>query len=660
MDCSKVAWSFGIACLWAIVVPASPVAGGVYDRNWPSNGLVARWSGEGNARDSAGGYHGREVGPVMYVKGISGQAFKLDGGTAHINIGSPAALQITGNQTIAMWLNPGRLGVRQNPLDKAFGGELAVTIETGGSLSYYYGITGQAAHPNDAMSSIRPCLKVGKWTHIAIVRDFKARKLRCYINGVLNKESVPKFKAAKASNSPLYIGKGYTHNYCGLIDEVCIWNRALSAAEIAGVAGSVPRIVPEISRRANLDCVHPFDGSVLLGTIENEDWSITTSYGKFKIPAARVVGFLSKVTARVAASRPASSDLQVLLIDGQVLTGRLSAPSVRLKLPDDQVLKIPSDQIAQCGYRISPERPAGVGELYKADKKFPATALLRSGDYLAWDSSGMTIRFKSVCGMLELRPEVVSTIVRARDNTWRMNLKDSSVIRGTLASAELKLKLKLGKEISVPSRNVAYLSLLGAIAKPPDTPTVLLRSGDRLVGKLSAKQLSVRTDYGLVNIPTAEIWTIHCQADGTSKLTMQESTVLRGKLTAGSLAIVLGSGVKLNVAVDQIASIAFPRKLPADLVRKIEALIKDLGDASAAKRKAAVKKLIAMGKDILVVLKRHSNSTNPAVSNGIKEVIDTLEGRVKPKPPIQREIRGIDVTMPVTSVAGNRSGSMTV
>ena len=660
MGYSKAVGILVIACFWALASSASPAAGGIYDRNWPSEGMVSRWSGEGNARDSAGRHHGRVVGAVKYVKGVVGQAFKLDGASAYIHIGNSAALQITGNQTIAMWLNPGRLGVRQNPLDKAFGGELAITIEPGGKLSYYYGITGQAAHPNDAMPAVRPCLKVDRWTHIAVVRDFKARKLRCYINGVLKRESVPKFTVAKASSSPLYIGKGYTHNYRGLIDEVCIWNRALDAAEIGAVASSVPFVSPIVQRDAKLDSVRLLDGSVLLGTIEHKDWSITTSYGKFKIPAARVVGFLSQASARATASQPASSDVRMVLTDAQVLAGRLSAPLVRLQLPDGQAIKIPVAQIKQCAYRIGPQKPASAVSVSKADEKFPATVALSAGDHLAWDSSGMTIRFKSICGMLELPSEVVSTIVRTRDNTWRMNLEDSSVIRGTLASAELKLNLKLGKEISVPSRNVAYLSLLGVIAKPPDATTVLLRSGDRLAGKLVDKQLAVRTDYGSVNIPIVDIWRIRRHPEGTSEVTTQRSTVLRGKLTAGSLAMVLGAGVKLSVPVKQIDSIVFPRKLPAELVGKIEALIKELGDASAAKRKAAVQKLIAMGKDILVVLKRYSDSTNPAVSKGIKEVIDTLEGRVKPKPPIQWEVNIIDVTMRITLVSGNRGSTIAV
>jgi hypothetical protein len=108
-------------------------------------------------------------------------------------------------------------------------------------------------------------------------------------------------------------------------------------------------------------------------------------------------------------------------------------------------------------------------------------------------------------------------------------------------------------------------------------------------------------------------------------------------LSDGSLAMILGSGVKLDVPLGRVNSITFPRKLPADHVAKIEALVKELGDASAAKRNAASQKLIAMGKDILVVLKRPRAVAGGQVANGVKKVIDTLEG--KPAPIILR--RGV-------------------
>ena len=627
MDYSRAAGIIGIVCLSVL---ASPAAGSASARIWPSNGLVSMWSGQSNAADSVGKNHGRASGGVKYAPGISGLAFKLDGKSAYIHVDNSAALQITGDQTIAMWLKPERLGVRRNPIAKAYGGELTITLEPTGELSYYYGTSGLLAEPYEGFS-VPNVIKAGKWTHIAVVRDFKARKLRWYINGALKLERDSKFNKARASKRPLYLGKGYVNNYCGLIDEVCLWRRALSAGEIAAVASSVPLGAPVVPRNAKLDNVRPHDGSVLLGKIQNQDWSITTAYGKFNIPAARVVGFASKVTAP-AASRPVAADVRMLLIDGQVLAGRLLASHLQLELPDAQILKIPLHQIKQCGYRIGPKKSANVSEVRKAYEKFPATAVLRSGDHLAWNSSGVKIRFESVYGPLDLRPEIVSSIAPARDNMWRVNLNDSSLILGTLGSKALKLKLALGNEITVPGRDIMYLTMPAAIAKPTDSTTVVLSHGDRLLGRLIDKVLKVRTAYGTVLIPMADVWTIESLGNGTAKLTMQNSTVLRCQLTDHSLDMVLASGFKFAVRVDRIVSVTAPRKLPTEVVRKIEALIKELGDPSAAKRKTASQKLIAMGKDTIIVLKRHSNSKNAAISKGIKEVIDVLEGRVKPTP----------------------------
>ena len=435
MNYSKAAGILVIACLWASVGQA---ADGDSAGNWPSEGLVAMWSGQGNAADSAGKNHGRASGGVKYAPGISGLAFKLDGKDAHINVGSPAVVQITGDQTIAMWLKPERLGVRQNPIAKAYGGEMTITLEEDGGLTYFYGTHGQNAHPYDHFLLAGNVVNTGKWTHIAVVRDFKARKLRWYINGILKLTRDAKYNKARASNLPLYIGKGYLKNYCGLIDEVCIWARALSAPEVAAVVASVPLAAPVVPRNAKLDNIRLFDGSVLLGTVQNQDWPITTSYGKFKIPAARVVGFASRFSVSAPTSRPATTVVRMLLVDGQVLVGKITEPQMQLMLTGGQMLKIPIAQTRQFGYCIGAKKPAGAGEIHKADVKFPATVVLRSGDHLAWDGSGTKIRFKSNYGILDLRSDAVSNITPVESNMWRVNLKDSSLILGTPASEELK------------------------------------------------------------------------------------------------------------------------------------------------------------------------------------------------------------------------------
>ncbi|MDP6636360.1 MAG: LamG domain-containing protein [Phycisphaerae bacterium] len=642
MDCLKTVDIIGIACLWVFAASASPAGGDVSGRNLPSKGLVAMWSGQGNAADSAGENHGRASGGVKYAPGISGLAFKLDGKGAHINIGSPAALQITGDQTIAMWLKPERLGVRRNPIAKAYGGEMTITLEIDGGLTYFYGTHGRNAHPYDHFLLSGNVVKIGRWTHVAVVRDFKTHKLRWYINGILKLTRDARYDKARASNLPLYIGRGYLNTYCGLIDEVCIWNRALSETDIGAVVASAPQAAPVILRNAKLDNIRLLDGSVLFGTFQNQDWSITTLYGKFKVPADRVVGLASRIITPAATSQPVATDVRMLLVDGQVLVGRITEPHIQLKLTGGHMLKIPLDQTRQCAYRISAKKPAGAGEARKADAKFPATVVLSSGDHLVWNCSGTRIRFKSLYGPLDIRAEIVSSIAPAGSNMWRVSLKDSSLIQGTMASGELKLKLELGKEISIPSRNIMHLTMSGAITKPTDSTAVLLRGGDFLVGRLSDKVLIVRTAYGTVNIPTADVWAIESPANGAAKLTMQNLTVLRGQLMDKTLDVVLASGLKLSVRADRIISVTAPRKLPTEIVRKIEALIKELGDTSATKRKAAVKKLVAMGKGVIVVLKRHSNSKNATIRKGVKEVIGALEGThlilVKPEIIIQDEV----------------------
>ena len=111
-------------------------------------GLVAHWSAEGNAKDSAEKNHGTLRNGVTFAPGKIGQAFKLDGKDDYIDFGNPEALQVTGSQTIAMWIRPDRLGVRQHPLAKDYTGEGTIALEANGRLMYFFGPTGKRIPPS--------------------------------------------------------------------------------------------------------------------------------------------------------------------------------------------------------------------------------------------------------------------------------------------------------------------------------------------------------------------------------------------------------------------------------------------------------------------------------------------------------------------------------
>lgn len=165
------------------------------------------------------------------VEGVAGRALYFDGKDDCVALGNPRTLQLRGDQTISMWLNPERLDDRRNPFAKAYGGEGAITLEIGGRINYFYGTGGGDVPPYQAGRIAAP-LAAGQWTHIAIVRDLSGGKLRMYRNGVLQAEVAAQFRRAAASRNKAYIGKGYVRNFLGRIDEVAVFARALSEADV--------------------------------------------------------------------------------------------------------------------------------------------------------------------------------------------------------------------------------------------------------------------------------------------------------------------------------------------------------------------------------------------------------------------------------------------
>jgi len=174
-------------------------------------------------------HRGLLTGGILSV-GVAGRAMKFTGKT-HIDFGSPQALQVTGSQTICMWLNPANLTNRQNPINKAYGGECTWTLERNGTINYWCGSSGKNASPYTGYLMTKP-LKAGQWAHVASVRNARTGKVTWYKDGKPVSTRTLKHRAA-ASKYPLLIGKGYVSNYQGLMDELAIFNRALSAKEIA-------------------------------------------------------------------------------------------------------------------------------------------------------------------------------------------------------------------------------------------------------------------------------------------------------------------------------------------------------------------------------------------------------------------------------------------
>jgi uncharacterized delta-60 repeat protein len=192
------------------------------------------WNGTpGEVIDSSdSGNHGTAYnGANTVAEGKFGRAGSFDGSNDYVDLGNPSSLQITGSQTIEMWVKPVDFGARRNPYAKAYGGEGTITIEKNGTVNYYYGTCGGNCSPYQGFT-MTSALQANTWTHLAIVRDLDNMKLRWYKNGVLTDETNALYSSAKASSLSAFIGRGYVGNFKGLLDEVAVYNRALSQSEI--------------------------------------------------------------------------------------------------------------------------------------------------------------------------------------------------------------------------------------------------------------------------------------------------------------------------------------------------------------------------------------------------------------------------------------------
>ncbi|MET0752067.1 MAG: LamG-like jellyroll fold domain-containing protein [Pyrinomonadaceae bacterium] len=203
-------------------------------------------AGDGDALDSTGsGNNGTLQNGTGYVVGRVGQGFTFDGADDQITVPDNANQNGGTNLTIEAWINPSSLPHGGTILQKRTSGNiggyvLEPTQPSGGGqpngLQFVIMVGG-------VYSALNPAgiLNPNVWQHIAATYD--GAFMRIYVNGV---EVGNKSQTGVIDNvaAPIIIGRNAFNNqgFSGAIDEVSVYNRALTAAEIqsisnAGLAG---------------------------------------------------------------------------------------------------------------------------------------------------------------------------------------------------------------------------------------------------------------------------------------------------------------------------------------------------------------------------------------------------------------------------------------
>jgi uncharacterized repeat protein (TIGR01451 family) len=213
----------------------------------PYPGPVTWWRAEGNALDAADSNHGTLVNGTTFAAGEVGQAFSLDGNNDYISIPDSPSLRPV-NLTVEGWFNfgnPNSLGAMVGkPLGSGFFNSFALLHELGD----IHALVADNSGFTPLVFSLNPT--PGLWYHIAYTFDDVLDTHRLYINGVQVASGAVTRTIGYDSHSVL-IGADSDFNnppglfFNGLIDELAIYNRALSPAEVQGIYnnGSLGRCV---------------------------------------------------------------------------------------------------------------------------------------------------------------------------------------------------------------------------------------------------------------------------------------------------------------------------------------------------------------------------------------------------------------------------------
>ncbi len=216
----------------------------------PPPGCLGWWPGDGNANDIQGTNNGAlHNGATFSEAGKWRQAFEFDGLDDFVEIPGSQNLPITNAITVEVWILPtltngGRTiaSKLKNETGWFFGvtdGQLRVAINGGG---YGGGPSGAAffAYTTNAIIS------ASAWTHVAFSFDAGTQTTRFFVNGVeMGLAYYPAFAVVPGfplDQLPIILGSSYrafapnAEYFAGLIDEVRIYNRALSPLEIKYLA----------------------------------------------------------------------------------------------------------------------------------------------------------------------------------------------------------------------------------------------------------------------------------------------------------------------------------------------------------------------------------------------------------------------------------------
>ena len=198
-------------------------------------GLVAHYPLDGDGKDATGRHNGTLVNSPTFVAGKSGQALNV---TLDQYVNVPYAPDLGLNTfSVAAWVNVSDITGNRGIIGTRFNGDTTFDLKVSATL--IHGDIGNGTAWLNTAVDVSVALSVGEWYHICYVFNDPADTVEMYLNGILaRKMTVTGTPLMMKAGQDLRIGVDYPgETFRGSIDDVRIYNRPLSAAEVAGLAG---------------------------------------------------------------------------------------------------------------------------------------------------------------------------------------------------------------------------------------------------------------------------------------------------------------------------------------------------------------------------------------------------------------------------------------
>jgi hypothetical protein len=211
-------------------------------------GLIGWWPGEGNAQDLVAGNDGVLSGGSSFASGKVGQAFSFDGVNGSVNIPRTPSLDVGQQVTVEFWMKP----APGNPMHKCCQGLVGTDYYLVEILDWASSVSGVSIDINtgdyfkhtaeDPNANYQT--PVDEWS--LIVGTYDGGRLNLYVNGnleaqvfhqgtIIPMEATSFLSIGSEDGRRTCVGCVRSRYFNGLIDEVSIYNRALTTDEIQSI-----------------------------------------------------------------------------------------------------------------------------------------------------------------------------------------------------------------------------------------------------------------------------------------------------------------------------------------------------------------------------------------------------------------------------------------